>query len=828
MIGNPWKGRGTGRTFRCTAMPFVFLVCLLLSIPASGHDAPYHRLTAAVLADFPALYTTDDNGQPDGFALDTFKAVVRQIGQKYNLMVVANWGEAIEAVRSGEADVIPGIGITEARKQEFLFSEVFETIPVVCFVRDDTHDIHGIADLSGRRTGVIDQSAAQTRLASVQGILLTRYNSVNEGLFGLLAGKVDAFVLPAPVLWKKARTIGVVGRIKVVGKPLMELKRGYLLRKTDTKLVEQLNQALSDYVASPEFAENYLKWWDKSHLFWDTKRIVMVGGSLFLLTIVLLVIWRYLSVTNLNKVLREAREKLEASEDRLNKAQEVADIGSFERDLRTGEGLWSDGLFKLLNLPVMETTPSVDDFVYMIHPDDRERYRRGIINVSKDNLEYSLEFRFKQDNSDEYRHAFCRFTYEFSEEGTPIKRIGAIQDITGRKQIEAELKAAIQEAETASRVKSEFLANMSHELRTPLNGAMGMLQLLAMDELSPEHRDYVETALASCRSLTQLLGDILDLSKVEAGKLELVTEGFCLSELLASVRETFGLLAADKDIRLECRIDPDVPPCVEGDPVRLRQILFNLVGNALKFTDEGSVTVDVACLEIVPSERCRLLFSVADTGIGIPDDTVEAMFGAFVQGDGAHTRKYQGTGLGLHIVKRLADLMGGNISVESGISQGTTIHFSVGFDLAGDGQGTCFVTENGTIPGVAAKHVLVVEDERTNRLGLCKFLQRMGHSVEWATNGMEALQKLAQGDFDMILMDIQMPIMTGLEATSRIRATESLGHKRDIPIVALTAHAMSGDREAFLQAGMNDYLSKPIDMVELKRVLARVFRKDKA
>lgn len=825
MIGKSRKGLKTKRAFFQTAMQSVFWVCLLLSVPASGHEAPYHRLTAAVLADFPALYTTDANGQPDGFALDAFRKVVRRMGLKYSLTVVANWGEAMEAVRSGRADVIPGIGITEARKQEFLFSEVIETIPVVCFVRDDTHDVHGIADLPGHRVAVIDQSAADTRLASVQGINLMRYNSIDEGLFGLLAGKVDAFVFPAPVLWKKARTIGVADRIKVVGTPLMELKRGYLLRKTDTKLLEKLNEALGAYMASPEFAEDYLKWWGKADPFWNMKRIVMVGSSLFTLIIVLLVIWRYRSVTNLNKGLREAREKLEASEDRLNKAQEVADIGSFERDLRTGKGLWSDGLFKLLNLSVTETTPSAEDFVHRIHPDDREQYYLGMVGVSVDKPEYSLEFRFKPENSDEYRHAFCQLTYEFSEEGLPTKRIGAIQDITGRKQIEAELKAALQEAETASRTKSEFLANMSHELRTPLNGAMGMLQLLALDELHPDHRDYVETALASCRSLTQLLGDILDLSKVEAGKLELASEEFGLSEVLASVRETFSFLAQDKNISLECRIDPDVPLCVEGDPVRLRQILFNLVGNALKFTDQGSVTVDVICLELVPSERCRLLFSVADTGIGIPDDTVEAMFGAFVQGDGAHTRKYQGTGLGLHIVKRLADLMGGSIGVESEMSKGTTIHFSVTLNLAG-GDEACFVTEDGTIPGVSAKHVLVVEDERTNRLGLCKFLQRMGHSVEWATNGMEGLQKLAQGNFDLILMDIQMPVMTGLEATSRIRATEGLGHKRDIPIVALTAHAMNGDREAFLKAGMNDYLSKPIDMAELKRVLARVFRED--
>ena len=806
----------------CAVM--ALLVCLLLPATAGGSD----RLTAVVLADYPPLFITDSNGDPAGFGTDVLRALCRREGLDCDLIAVRDWKEAIEALRSGKADVIPGIKEYRDLDQEFLFVELFGSVAVTLFVQTGNHDIRGLRDLPGHRVGIGSHGFPPNQEISVEDLDLTVYESVEELLFGLLTGQVDGVVYSEPALRKAVRDLGLTDRIKEVDEMITTVKRGYLLRKGESVLAQRLAKAFASFMTTPEYTEIYRKWWGSPDPFWTKRQIVLSGMGLLILTAIALITWRYFSISALNRGLEEARQKLEASEARLNRAQEMAVIGSFERNLKTGEGLWSEGFFKLMGMEVRKEAPSPEDFIKRVHPEDARRHRRALLDPPPNTSEYSLEFRFLPAGADEYRYAYCHLSYEWAADGTPLKRVGTVQDVTDCKRIETELKKAIQKAEAASYAKSEFLANMSHELRTPLNGAMGMLQILAMDDLSPEHREYVETALSACRGLTQLLGDILDLSKVEAGKLELSNEEFVLSDILASVDETFSYLARDKGLRLECTVADDVPRKMEGDPARLRQILFNLVGNALKFTDQGSVTVEVSLLPDPSPDSCRLLFVVTDTGIGIPDNMIEGIFGAFTQVDGAHTRKYQGTGLGLHIVKRLVQLMDGSISVESELSRGTAIYVAAPFYRVNDIPKKLLSPQQGIDDEIGHKRVLVVEDERTNRLAICRLLQSLGHSVKWAANGLDALQYLAMEEYDLILMDIQMPVMNGLEATDRIRETESLGRKRLIPIIALTAHAMSGDREAFLEAGMNDYLSKPVDLAELKRVLVRAFQKTDA
>ncbi|MEF2229835.1 MAG: transporter substrate-binding domain-containing protein [Pseudodesulfovibrio sp.] len=801
------------------------LAALVLLRAAPGRTGG-ERITAAVPTEFPPLYVAAPDGAVDGFAMDTLRGVARRAGLEFDILPVANWAEAMEAVRSGRADVIPGIGISPEREREFRFTDVFETIPVVCFARSDTPDLRSVPDLVGRRVGAMGQSAAHDRLATMGGITVIPFRSLDEGLFALLGGKVDAFAVPGSVLWKRARSIGVDDKLRMIGPPLLELKRGYLLRRDDKPLADRLNRAIGEYVVSRAFAQSCLKWWGQPRPFWTAGRIALAGGGLLLATAISLVLWRYRSVTGLNRGLEAARRNLEASETRLNKAQALAVVGSFEQDTATGEAHCSDGLFKLLGIPPEEGAPRLKDFIAMIHPDDRHGYLQAVASVTPE-ADCAVEFRFRPRGGGEYRHALSRFTLEAAEGGAPAKRIGAIMDITGRKRIEAQLTAAIRAAEEASRVKSEFLANMSHELRTPLNGAMGMMQLLAMDTLTGEQRDCVETALGCCRSLTQLLGDILDLSKVEANKLELFTERFAPADLLESVRATFRLQAEAKGLQLDGRIDPSAPAEVLGDPARLRQILFNLVGNALKFTDRGVVTVGVCGLSSTRPGRCRLLFTVTDSGIGIPENKIEAVFGAFIQADGAVTRKYQGTGLGLHIVKRLADLMGGTISVESEEGWGTTIHCCLPFESVAPSE-TSAPGRKRTSEAVGSKRMLVVEDERINRLALCRILEHLGHGADWAVNGEEALLKVARNAYDLIFMDIQMPVMNGVEATRRLRASKHLGEKRNVPVIALTAHAMSGDREAFLKAGMTGYLAKPVDLDELEAAIRNALARPSA
>ena len=807
----------------------VRIACFLLAVqacflcPSSASAEGAARLTAAVLDDYPPAYVLDAKGNSAGFAPEVFRALCRREGLECDLLVVRSWAEGLESLRTGKADVFPGVPDFVNNEDEFLFFEIFGSASMSLFVRTENNDIRGLRDLPGHRLGVGRSCMSRDKLVSLGDVSLRVYGNMKDLLFGLLTDQVDAVLFTEPRLRKKVRELGLTDRIKEVNELFATVRRGYLVRKDDRGLAQRLTKAFEGFMATPEYTEIYQRWWGSPEPFWTKRKIVLGGSGLLVLTAIVLIVWRYLSIAALNRGLEEARRNLQASETRLNKAQEMAAIGSFERDMVTGEAFWSDGLFKLLGMEGQKEPLSIEDFIKMVHPEDTRNHRRDLDKSFQESKEYSLEFRFKPVDADEYRYAACRIFYEFSEDGTPLRRIGTVQDITDCKRIEAELKKAIQTAEAANQAKSEFLANMSHELRTPLNGAMGMLQLLALDELTPEHREYVETALSSCRGLTQLLGDLLDLSRVEAGRLELSNEEFVLADVLASVEEAFGHLARDKDVSLECVVAPGVPQKLEGDPARLRQILFNLVGNALKFTDEGAVAVEVSPLAGECEDRCRLLFSVKDTGIGIPDDMVETIFGPFTQVDGAHTRKYQGTGLGLHIVKRLVDLMGGNISVDSELSKGTAVHFTAPFHRADDGRAVPSAKPEDGIGDVAPKRVLVVEDERTNRLAICRLLQSLGHSVKWVSNGLEALQDLAKEEYDIIFMDVQMPVMNGIEATTHIREAESLGRKSRLPIIALTAHAMSGDKESFLTAGMTDYLSKPVDLAELRHVLVRVF-----
>jgi len=401
-----------------------------------------------------------------------------------------------------------------------------------------------------------------------------------------------------------------------------------------------------------------------------------------------------------------------------------------------------------------------------------------------------------------------------------------------RKRDDEMLRLAKEEAEAASRAKSEFLANVSHEVRTPLNGILGMTDLALDSPLTPQQREYLELVKTSSISLLRVINDILDFSKIEAGKLELEAVPFRLSRTLPDILKALGIRARQKGLELNSNIPESVPDTLVGDPNRLRQVLVNLLGNAIKFTDQGEIGVSVEEVGRTESDVC-LHFAVSDTGIGIPADKLDLIFEPFRQADGSMTRKYGGTGLGLAITCRLIDMMAGRIWVESEVGKGSTFHFTAHFAVPRPGaaaqlgnqerqsEARVLVAYASDAPEPRSLRILLAEDNVINQRVAVRLLEKLGHTVAVANNGKEVLAAVQREHFDIVLMDVQMPEMGGFEATAKLRERERQngGH---LPIIALTAHAMKGDRERCLAAGMDGYLAKPIQTEELIQTITRL------
>jgi len=518
--------------------------------------------------------------------------------------------------------------------------------------------------------------------------------------------------------------------------------------------------------------------------------------------------------------LVDARDQAAVMHDRLEIAMSAASAGVYEIDLRSSER-WTSPQYQALAGAEALTRHAMMPFG-MYHDDDippvRESWERCLRSRGVESIDARL---YRPNGGEQWVRLFMRV--QRNEQGVPVRAVGLMLDIQQQKAQELALIEAKKQAEAATIAKSNFLASMSHEIRTPLNGVLGMAQSLVSDGLLADQREKVDIILESGRTLTALLNDVLDLSKIEAGKIEISTADGELGVALDRLRQLFLSKAVERGLNIDLDIAPGLPRLLNYDPVRVRQCVGNLLSNAIKFTERGKVSVKVGSHEVEPG-RWMITIAVTDTGIGMTRGVMDKLFSTFTQADATISRRFGGSGLGLAITRQLARLMGGDVVVESEPGRGSTFTLTFKADAANDAaiarsnEPAFPVVSDAGLARLRGIKILLVDDNAVNRQVVKLFTAPLAPKFVEAVNGQEALDRLRDEAFDIVLLDVHMPVMDGKEAIKRMRASPESWSK--LPVIALTADAMSGDRERYLALGMTDYVSKPLDQRELTSKIA--------
>ncbi|MBF0132286.1 MAG: response regulator [Magnetococcales bacterium] len=509
------------------------------------------------------------------------------------------------------------------------------------------------------------------------------------------------------------------------------------------------------------------------------------------------------------KRLRQQDLANRMNETKLAELQRMAAIDSWEINEQSGRLNASEPLSRILGEEGLMGY-SMDDLRQCIHPDDQENFRHHYEASVNHGRPFELVHRMILKDGQERIVKHFGKTF-FAASVFPLKSIGLIQDVTRQKQVEVTLELAKREAEAATQSKTQFLAHMSHEIRTPLNVILGMTQILSETPVSREQHQCLETLRIGGETLLSLVNDILDLSKIEAGQMDLTVTDFHLTKVIEQIANLQSFFAREKGIGFKVRIGQDVPHYVQGDLDRLRQVLSNVVNNAIKFTSTGEVTVTVS-----KGQNQYILFEVRDTGIGMSKEQTEKVFQPFIQGDSTITRKYGGTGLGLTISRKLVEIMGGTMEVDSHLGKGSCFSISLFLPPVSSGHylGTDSTFEEAS-PARKLLNILLVDDADENRMVVRAFLKQVAHRVIEATNGSEAIAIFQEQNIDLVLMDMLMPVLDGYSATRAIRDYEKKRGLQAVPIIALTAHALKEDLARTLEAGCDFYLTKPVRKPQL-------------
>jgi PAS domain S-box-containing protein len=525
-----------------------------------------------------------------------------------------------------------------------------------------------------------------------------------------------------------------------------------------------------------------------------------------------------ISSAYLSRGMLRTEQGLRESEERLKLATETAQVGIWEIDLKTNKRFWDDCMYDLYRARREDFPEPYDLWAARLHPEDKRATDAALRDAIANHKKYAREFRLKMPDG-EIRFIKGQAQVIRDNAGKRLRIMGTNLDITDVK-LAAQALAARDAALDASKLKSDFLATMSHEIRTPMNGVIGATDLLLHSALDESQRDLAQMASDSGNALLTLIDDILDFSKMEAGKLKIETIAFEPASVVTDAVRTLDLSAQSKQLKLSSFVDPAVPTTLLGDPGRLRQILLNLIGNAIKFTSSGEVSIRVV-RKSAEGKIHRIRFEVRDTGIGLTRETADTLFTPFTQADGSSQRRFGGTGLGLAICKQLVTHMGGQIEFDLTVSQGALIWLEVPLEQAPAARGMMLVQHN-AISTSSRGNALVVDDNQINQKIAEALLTNLGYTCHSVENGQLAVEAMQADCYDLVMMDCQMPVMDGYEATGRIRMLEK-DTGRHVPIIAMTAHAMSGTRERCLESGMDDYLTKPFNILALRNILLRWF-----
>ena len=525
---------------------------------------------------------------------------------------------------------------------------------------------------------------------------------------------------------------------------------------------------------------------------------------------------------------RRSEENLKLALQRLQLAAKVSGVGIWDLNLVNGELEWDEEMYTLYGLSPDEAAPGYQRWHDSLHPEDKDRTVAWVEKAMKSDAPLNTEFRIVRHNDGVARHIRAIAAVFRNETGQAVRLIGTNWDSTEDRENEQALEQALvqqkrltQAAQAGDLAKREFLAAMSHEIRTPLNGMLGFAEIASeLDGLPAEGKEYIDTIAESGQALLRIINDILDFSQLEAGKMSIENVRFSPGELVESIRQFFVPQAQINGLKIESEIAGDMPEYTHGDCGRIRQILLNLIGNAMKFTVSGGIKIEARCVTRA-SRRPQLEFSVEDTGPGVPPEKLDSIFLPFTQADSSNARRYGGAGLGLAISAKFAELMGGSLTGRN-LPVGARFTLLVPIEIAIDPNSDAPLApqapgEDKALPG----KILVAEDDRINLRLLLKLLQSMGHEVITARNGAEAVRVFTEQAPDCILMDVQMPELDGIDATRQIREIERLNGLTPTFIIALTANVMPENRESCLTAGMNEYLNKPIKKHDIADAIAR-------